>query len=280
MKGSSEIFSLEDLVSVGPATLRDFSVLKIKTLRELAKQSPAALYRKLCKITGVRHDPCVEDVFAAAIAQARDPQLPQEQKEWAYWSRLRKLRPVRCGWVPIGNVMYEQYHDTEWGVPVHDDRIHFEFLILEGAQAGLSWETILKRREEYAKAFADFQWEKVASYDERKIDQLMQSSGIIRHRGKIQAAVDNALLFMDIRKEFGSFDAYIWQFVKGKTLQPKRKSILELPCQTTESNALSKDLRARGFKFVGPYVMYAHMQATGLVNDHTVDCFCFDKLCC
>lgn len=135
---------LGDLVSVGPATLKDFALLGINTVSKLAKQEPRTLYENLSKITGIKQDPCVEDVFAAAIAQARDPDLPEEQKQWPYWSRVRKARPVRCLWVTPGNLLYEEYHDTEWGVPVHDDRKHFEFLILEGAQAGLSWLTILK----------------------------------------------------------------------------------------------------------------------------------------
>lgn len=180
---------------------------------------------------------------------------------------------TRCGWVPPDNQLYAAYHDTEWGVPVHDDRKHFEFLILEGAQAGLSWLTILKRREGYRQAFANFDPAVVAKYDEAKIASLLKFEGIIRNRLKIRSAVENAKLFLQVQKEFGSFDKYIWGFVGGKTLQNKRKSIKELPPETKESRALSADLRKRGFKFVGPTVMYAHMQAMGLVNDHTTDCF-------
>jgi DNA-3-methyladenine glycosylase I len=185
----------------------------------------------------------------------------------------------RCDWVSAGNELYETYHDQEWGVPVHDDRKHFEFLILEGAQAGLSWLTILKRREGYRKAFANFDPKKVAKYDEAKIEELMQCTDIIRNRLKIISAVNNAKLFLEIQKEFGSFDKYIWGFVKGKTLQNQRKSMREVPPETEESRALSKDLRKRGFKFVGPTVIYAHMQALGLVNDHTVDCHRYCELC-
>lgn len=179
----------------------------------------------------------------------------------------------RCQWVPKGNTLYEQYHDEEWGVPVHDDKKHFEFLILEGAQAGLSWETILKRREGYAKAFANFDWEKVAKYEESHVEKLMQDTGIIRNRAKIEGAILNAQAFRKIREEFGTFDVYVWRFVGGKPLQPKRKSLADVPKTIPEAEALSKDLKKRGFKFVGPTIIYAHMQATGLINDHTADCF-------
>lgn len=181
----------------------------------------------------------------------------------------------RCAWVPKDNALYEDYHDREWGDPVHDDRVHFEFLILEGAQAGLSWETILKRRQEYAKAFADFDWEQVALYDQKKIDDLLQNSGIIRNRLKVEGAVNNARRFIEIREEFGSFDHYIWRFVGGKPKQNHFKSLQEIPAETEESRALSKDLRKRGFKFVGPTIIYAHMQAIGMVNDHTEGCFLY-----
>jgi DNA-3-methyladenine glycosylase I len=179
----------------------------------------------------------------------------------------------RCQWVTQGNQLYEEYHDNEWGVPVHNDRTHFEFLILEGAQAGLSWLTILKRREGYRKAFANFDPKKVAAYGESHIAKLLMDEGIIRNKLKIASAINNAKLFLEIQKEFGSFDHYIWQFVGGKPIQNHWQSIKEIPSETDESRALSKDLKKRGFNFVGPTVMYAHMQATGLVNDHTIDCF-------
>lgn len=185
----------------------------------------------------------------------------------------RASKVCRCGWVQEGNALYEEYHDTEWGVPVHDDRKHFEFLILEGAQAGLSWLTILKRRDGYRRAFANFDPSKVAKFDEKKIESLIKCEEIIRNRLKITSAVNNARLFLEIQKEFGSFDRYIWQFVGGKPIRNKWSSIQEIPAESPESKALSKDLKKRGFKFVGSTIMYAHMQATGLVNDHTVDCF-------
>lgn len=184
----------------------------------------------------------------------------------------------RCKWVQEGNKLYEDYHDYEWGVPVHDDRKHFEFLILEGAQAGLSWLTILKRREGYRKAFADFDPKKVAKFDDKKIEELLAYDGIIRNRLKVTSAVTNARHFLEIQEEFGSFDKYIWGFVGGKPIKNSWKSISEVPPQTKESELLSKDLRKRGFRFVGPTVMYAHMQAVGLVNDHTTDCFRYSMM--
>lgn len=180
---------------------------------------------------------------------------------------------IRCPWVVDGDDLYKRYHDEEWGVPVHSDNKHFEFLILEAAQAGLSWLTVLKRRAGYAKAFSQFDPQKVLSYDEAKIEELMQDAGIIRNRLKITSAVNNARHFIAIQQEFGSFDNYIWQFVGGKPIQNAWESLSDVPCETKESKALSKDLKARGFRFVGPTVIYSHMQATGLVNDHLVGCF-------
>ena len=178
----------------------------------------------------------------------------------------------RCPWC-LGFDQYMRYHDEEWGVPVHDDRIHFEFLILEGAQAGLSWSTILKKREGYRKAFAGFDPNKVARFSEAKIEELLTNPAIVRNRLKVKAAVNNARLFLAIQKEFGSFDHYIWAFVKHKPLVGNRKSLRNIQPTTKESDALSADLIGRGFKFTGSTVVYAHMQACGLVNDHLVHCF-------
>ena len=177
----------------------------------------------------------------------------------------------RCGWAK--GELYEQYHDTEWGVPVHDDRLLFEFLVLEGAQAGLSWSTILNKRENYRKAFGGFDPRKVARYDERKIAALLENPGIVRNRLKVRSAVTNAKAFLAVQKEFGTFDAYIWTFVGGKPIQNCRKTLKDLPPRTPESDAMSKDLQKRGFTFVGSTICYAHMQATGMVNDHIVTCF-------
>lgn len=178
----------------------------------------------------------------------------------------------RCVW-PGNDPLYIAYHDTEWGVPLHDDRRLFEFLVLEGAQAGLSWITILRKRENYRKAFDQFDAEKIARYTPKKIEKLLQNPGIVRNRLKVAAAVTNARAFLDVQEEFGSFDAYSWRFVDGKPIQNRWKTIKQLPAKTPESDAFSKDLKKRGFKFVGSTIIYAHMQACGMVNDHTVDCF-------
>ncbi len=183
----------------------------------------------------------------------------------------------RCEWCE-GNSLYIKYHDKEWGVPVHKDKKLFEFLILEGAQAGLSWLTILKRREGYRKAFADFDAEKVARFTEKKIERLLKDPGIIRNRLKVAAAVSNAKAFLEVQEEFGSFDAYSWRFVDGKRIVNKRKKLSDLPATSKESDIFSKDLKQRGFKFVGSTIMYAHMQAVGMVNDHLTTCFRYKEV--
>jgi DNA-3-methyladenine glycosylase I len=182
----------------------------------------------------------------------------------------------RCIW-PKGE-LYLRYHDLEWGVPVHDDRKLFEMLLLEGAQAGLSWETILNKRENYREAFDNFDAERIARYDDAKIAALLQNSGIVRNRLKVNAAVKNAQAFLAARNEFGSFDAYIWQFVGGMPRQNAWKEHKEIPAKTAESDAMSKDLTRRGFKFVGSTICYAFMQATGMVNDHVTTCFRWREL--
>ncbi len=179
---------------------------------------------------------------------------------------------IRCPWC-LGFEQYAQYHDEEWGVPVHDDRKHFEFLILEGAQAGLSWSTILKKREGYRKAFADFDPEKVARFTPARVEKILKDPGIVRNKLKVTAAVNNAKRFLEVQKEFGTFDNYIWKFVKGKPIVNKHKTTKTVKPTTRESDALSADLIKRGFKFVGSTVIYAHMQACGLVNDHLVSCW-------
>jgi len=184
---------------------------------------------------------------------------------------------IRCSWAGH-DPLYIKYHDTEWGVPVHDDRRWFEFLLLEGAQAGLSWLTILKKRSNYRKAFDNFKPDKIAAYDSAKIKVLLSDAGIIRNRLKIAAAVQNAASFLAVQQEFGSFDRYIWQFVGGSTLLNSWKSGSEIPAQTPLSAAMSADLKKRGFKFVGPTICYAFMQATGLVNDHIVGCFRYGEV--
>ena len=179
---------------------------------------------------------------------------------------------ARCEW-PTGDPLMLRYHDEEWGVPVHDDRKQFEFLILEGAQAGLSWRTILHRREGYRRAYAGFNPERVASFGGRQVQRLLADPGIIRNRLKIEWSIRNAQNFLEIQEQCGSFNDYIWQFVGGTPKQNAWKRLKQLPCRTKESDALSKDLKRRGFSFVGSLIMYAHMQAAGLVNDHLVHCF-------
>jgi DNA-3-methyladenine glycosylase I len=183
---------------------------------------------------------------------------------------------ARCGWAR--NELAIRYHDEEWGVPVHDDRLWFEFLLLEGAQAGLSWDTILRKRENYRAAFAGFEPVRVARFDRAKIAKLLSNEGIVRNRLKIESAISNAKAFIEVQREFGGFDKFIWRFVDGRPLVNSRRSMKEVPATTAESDAMSKDLLKRGFRFVGSTICYAMMQATGMVNDHTVDCFRYRAL--
>lgn len=183
----------------------------------------------------------------------------------------------RCGWC-VGNELYERYHDTEWGVPVYDDQTLFEFLLLETFQAGLSWITILKKRENFRQAFDDFNYEKIALYKQPKLELLMQNPGIIRSNLKIASAVTNAQAFIKVQNEFGSFSNYIWKFVDGQPIKNKVEHYKTVPPTTALSDAISKDLKKRGFKFVGSTVIYAHMQATGMVNDHEIDCFRYHEV--
>jgi DNA-3-methyladenine glycosylase I len=184
----------------------------------------------------------------------------------------------RCNWVPSNDPLYVAYHDIEWGVPVYDDDKLFEFLILEGFQAGLSWRTILYKRENFRLAFDQFDPLKIAAYDEAKIAELLANPGIVRNRLKVQATVTNARAFLAVKDEFGSFASYIWQFTGGRPLKNAWTSLAELPARTAESDAMSQDLLKRGFRFVGSTICYAHMQATGMVNDHTTDCFRYKEV--
>ena len=190
-----------------------------------------------------------------------------EQRKGASLARKR-----RCAWSG-SDPPYVAYHDEEWGVPVHDDRLLFEFLVLEGAQAGLSWSTILRKRDAYRRAFDRFDPRRVARYDERKVLALLADAGIVRNRAKIQSAIKNAKAFLDVQAEFGSFDAYQWRFVDGRPIQNRRRAVGDIPARTPESDSMSKDLKSRGFSFVGSTIVYAHMQAVGMVNDHVVECF-------
>ena len=183
----------------------------------------------------------------------------------------RSKDKTRCGW--IADPLMQVYHDEEWGVPVHDDRKHYEFIVLDGAQAGLSWRTILHKREGYRRAFAGFDPAKVARFDARKVRSLLADPAIVRNRLKIQGAITSARAFLEVQSAFGSFDRYVWQFVDGRTVQNVRKSMRAIPARTRQSDAMSKDLKQRGFTFVGSTICYAYMQAAGMVNDHTVNCF-------
>jgi DNA-3-methyladenine glycosylase I len=183
----------------------------------------------------------------------------------------------RCGWCE-GDPLYEAYHDLEWGVPVYEDETLFEFLMLETFQAGLNWITILRKRENFRKAFNNFDYHKIAAYTGEKYDELLQNPGIIRNKLKIKATIGNALAFIEIQKEFGSFSSYIWGFTNGKPIQNSFKNYKDAPANTELSDAISKDLKKRGFKFVGSTVIYAHMQATGMVNDHEVSCFRYNEV--
>jgi DNA-3-methyladenine glycosylase I len=184
---------------------------------------------------------------------------------------------TRCAWVG-SEPLYVSYHDEEWGVPVHDDRLLFEFLVLEGAQAGLSWLTILRKREGYRRAFAGLEPAAVAAFGPADVERLLADSGIVRNRLKIGAAIDNARAFLQVQEEFGSFDAYVWGFVGGETIHNEWRTMAQIPAKTPEAERMSADLKKRGFRFVGPTICYAHMQATGMVNDHTVDCYRWAQL--
>jgi DNA-3-methyladenine glycosylase I len=188
------------------------------------------------------------------------------------------MTPTRCTWVGAGDPLMLRYHDREWGVPVHDDRKHFEFLVLEGAQAGLSWSIVLRKREGYRRAFSQFDPARVARYDERRIQKLALNPAIIRNRLKIEAAVRNARSFLAVREEFGTFDSYCWRFVGGRPRVNRWKRMSQIPATSPESDAFSKDLKRRGFRFVGSTIVYAHMQAVGMVNDHLVGCFRYREI--
>lgn len=188
----------------------------------------------------------------------------------------KKIR-TRCEWC-LGSDLEIEYHDNEWGIPLHDDRTHFEYIILDGAQAGLSWVTILKKRDGYRKAFAQFDVEKVARFTQRKIESLLTNPAIVRNRLKVQSTVSNARSFIDIQTEFGSFDNYIWRFTDGKTIRNRWKTPGDVPATTPQSDAMSRDMKKRGFRFVGSTICYAYMQAAGMVNDHTTDCFQYRRV--
>ena len=201
-----------------------------------------------------------------------------QRRRRGFFKKFNMKNIKRCAWPTADDPLYIHYHDKEWGVPIYEDRKIFEFLVLESAQAGLSWRTILNKRGNYRKAFAGFDPVKVARFTQKDVERFLQDAGIVRNRLKIEAAINNAQKFLAVQKEFGTFAKYIWGFVGGKPIKNKWRSLKELPVVTQEAEALSKDLKSRGFKFLGPTVIYAHMQATGMVNDHLVDCFRYREL--
>jgi DNA-3-methyladenine glycosylase I len=259
--------AIPDLDPVSVEWLRSIGV---RSRRDLEKLGAIGAYRALHRLG----DPVSLDLVYAiegALRGVPAKSLPRELRAELRARAADAIKP-RCRWCGT-DPMYVRYHDAEWGVPVHDDRLHFEFLILEGAQAGLSWSTILRKREHYRAAFAGFDPERVARFGARDVERLMQNDGIVRNRLKVEAVPKNARAFLAVQETCGSFDRYVWDFVGGEPVQNRWPEMRAVPATTPESDALSTDLKRRGFAFVGSTVIYAHMQATGLVNDHTVDCF-------
>lgn len=257
-----------------------YSIIPAYRNQGLAKEAVKAMIETVSK------DPSVRKITAEVLALnipsikllgSQNWEHVSDNEEMEVWEYTLGDRMERCSWC-IGNEIYEKYHDEEWGFPVHDDRKHFEFLILESAQAGLSWLTILKRREGYRKAFANYDPKTVSTYDKNRIEELVKDASIIRNRMKVEAAVNNARRFLEIQNEFGTFDNYIWSFTNSKQIVNKWKSIEDIPPRTSLSDQISKDLKKRGFKFVGSTIIYAHLQAVGIVNDHIATCFRYGEV--
>ncbi len=263
------------LPNLGPASARWLAAIGVRTPRELARLGGIEAYR-LLRAHGYPASLNLVYAIEGALRGVAWNRLPAALKAELKARATDALKP-RCAW-PQGDPRMRCYHDEEWGVPVHDDRMHFEFLILEGAQAGLSWRTVLNKRTAYRRAFANFDPRKVARFDARKRKALLGNPGIIRNRLKIEAAITNARAFLAVQKEFGSFDAYVWRFVGGRPIVNRWRDIKQLPARTPESDALSADLKKRGFRFVGSTIVYAHMQAVGMVNDHVIGCFRYRAL--
>ena len=260
----------EDRLELGPVTSAWLASIKIKTRAQLARMGSLNVY-SLLKANG--HNVTLNLVYAleAALRDCHWTDLPDETKASLRAAVASRAKP-RCDWA--GNdALYQRYHDEEWGVPLHDDRRLFEFLILEGAQAGLSWITILRKREAYRAAFAEFDPAAVAAFRSKDIARLLENPGIVRNRLKVESARSNAQAYLDVQAEFGSFDHYLWRFVDGVPIQNTWSSMKQVPARTELSDKLSADLKRRGFRFVGSTICYAHMQAVGMVNDHLVHCF-------
>ncbi len=268
----SEIANLKNL---GPATARWLDAIGVRTRRDLEQLGAINAYRIL---KGHGYHVSLNLVYAieGMLRGVGWNRLPAKRKAELRAAVTDAMKP-RCPW-PAADPLMLRYHDLEWGVPVHDDRVHFEFLTLEGAQAGLSWRTILHKREGYREAFAGFDPRKVARFDARKIKTLITNPAIVRNRLKIEATVTNARAFLAVQKEFGSFDDYVWRFVGGRPIVNRWTTLKQPPARTRESDALGADLKRRGFRFVGSTIIYAHMQAVGMVNDHLVNCYRYREL--
>jgi DNA-3-methyladenine glycosylase I len=266
---------ITQLPNLGPQSSRWLNAIGVRTRRDLEKLGSIDAYR-LLKAQGYPASLNLVYAIEGALRGMEWNRLPPKLVKELKAHAANAIKP-RCAW-PGGDLLMRRYHDEEWGVPVHDDRKHFEFLVLEGAQAGLSWRTVLYKRDAYRKAFANFEPRKVARFDARTVKALLKNAGIIRNRLKIESTITNARAFLAVQKEFGSFDKYVWRFVGGKPIVNRWTSMKEIPARTKESDALSADLKKRRFRFVGTTIIYAHMQAVGMVNDHTVDCFCYRAL--
>jgi DNA-3-methyladenine glycosylase I len=262
--------ALDQLLNLGPASTRWLNAIGVHSRRDLEQLGAVDAYAML-KANGYKASLNLVYAIEGALTGRDWKRLPAQRKAQLKAAAASAVKP-RCAW-PANDPLMRHYHDEEWGVPVHDDRLHFEFLILEGAQAGLSWRTVLYKRAAYRAAFANFDPRRVARFDARKVKALMKNAGIIRNRLKIESTISNARAFLAVQKEFGSFDRYVWQFVGGRPIVNRWTTLRQIPARTPESDALSADLKKRGFRFVGSTIIYAHMQATGLVNDHMVHCY-------
>jgi DNA-3-methyladenine glycosylase I len=267
--------TLADLRNLGPATARWLAAIGVHTRRDLERLGAVEAYA-LLKGHGYRASLNLVYAIHGALNDRDWRRLPGGERRRLAAAAADAVRP-RCAW-PAGDPLMRRYHDEEWGVPVHDERKHFEFLVLEGAQAGLSWRTVLHKRAAYREAFAGFDPARVARFDARRVARLLTNPGIIRNRLKLEATVTNARAFLAVQQEFGGFDRYVWRFVGGRPIVNRWTELRQLPARSPESDALSADLKRRGFRFVGSTIVYAHMQATGLVNDHLTHCFRYRAL--
>ncbi len=275
MPAPRRVSKLARLANLGPASEKWLNAIGVYTRHDLEQLGSVNAYR-LLKDQGYNASLNLVYAIEGALRRLEWNRLPPGLKAELRLRTADALKP-RCAWCGT-DPLYVRYHDEEWGVPVHDDRKHFEFLILEGAQAGLSWITILRKRTAYREAFANFDPARVARYGQREVTRLMKNAGIVRNRLKIESAVKNARAYLAVQDEFGSFDRYVWRFVDGRPIRNRWTHMKQVPARTPESDTLSKDLKQRGFTFVGSTIIYAHMQAVGMVNDHVIDCHRYKPL--